>query len=104
MLLSVKKAYDKKMYDGENRCSVDLRTVEIYLQILQPAYILSLQLQLNHLTIADIIPSVKKLIQTYIQMDLPETKKQLCNYLATALREKFYYELNSDAYKVLFIF
>lgn len=104
MLLSVKKAYDKKMFNADNPCSVSLETVEIYIQILQPAYILSLQLQLNHSTIADVIPSVKQLINTYIQMELPETKRELCNYLVTALREKFYYELNSETYKVIGIF
>jgi hypothetical protein len=61
MLLSVKKAYDKKMFDGNNRCSVDLKTVEVYLQILKPAYILCLQFQFNHSTIAHVIPSVKQL-------------------------------------------
>ena len=104
MLLSVKKAYDKNMFNADNPCSVSLETVEIYIQILQPAYILSLQLQLNHSTIADVIPSVKQLINTYIQMELPETKRELCNYLVTALREKFYYELNSETYKVIGIF
>ena len=104
MLLSVKNAYDKNMFNADNPCSVSLETVEIYTQILQPAYILSLQLQLNHSTIADVIPSVKQLINTYIQMELPETKRELCNYLVTALREKFYYELNSETYKVIGIF
>ena len=70
MLLSVKKAYDKNMFNADNPCSVSLeKEVEIYIQILQPAYILLLQLQLNYSTIADVIPSVKQLINTYIQME-----------------------------------
>jgi hypothetical protein len=69
MLLSVKKAYDRNMFNDENPCSVDLETIEVYLQIFQPTYILSQQFQLNHSSIADIIPSIKQLIHTYLQMD-----------------------------------
>ncbi len=104
MLLSVKKAYMKNMFNDDNPCSVDLATIEIYLQILKPAYILSQQFQFNHSSIADIIPSIKQLIHTYLQMDLPDSKRSLCNYLITALREKFYYELNSDVYKVIYYY
>ena len=101
MLLSVKKEYDRNMFNDENPCSVDLETIEIYLQILKPVYILSQQFQFNHSTIADVIPSIKQLIHTYLQMDLPDSKRSLCTFLITALREKFYYELNSDVYKVI---
>ena len=69
MLLSVKKAYDKNMFNDQNPCPVDLDTVKTYLKILQPALILSTQFQYNHSSIVDVIPSVKQLIYRLQQMD-----------------------------------
>jgi hypothetical protein len=58
MLESVKKAYDRNAFnqsDPEMRCPVDRETVEIYLQILKPAYILNVSFQNNHSSIADVV-------------------------------------------------
>lgn len=60
LLESVKRAYDKKLFADENSeltCPIDLRTIELYLQILRPAYLLSLSFQLSSSSIADTIPS-----------------------------------------------
>ena len=101
MLLSVLRAYNKDMFDGQNPCPLAKEDIEIYLQILKPAYILSQQFQYNHSSIAEVIPNIKHLIFHLRQMEPPENEKKLCKYLVTALHEKFNYELNSNVYKVI---
>ena len=63
MLESVKRAYDKKAFDDEIVCPVDLKSIEIYLQILNPAYRISLSFQKNSSTIADFLPYLLQLIE-----------------------------------------
>ena len=41
MLMSVYNASEKNMFDDKNLCPIKLDDLEIYLQILKPAYILS---------------------------------------------------------------
>jgi hypothetical protein len=58
VLKSVKKAYDKNLFDQndpELRCPVDKKTVETYLQILKPAYTLNLFFQKSNSSISDTI-------------------------------------------------
>jgi len=83
------------MFNEDNPCPIKLDDLEIYLQILKPAYILSQQFQYNHASIADVIPSIRQLMYQMKQMVLDENKKSLCNYIVTHLNEKFYFELNS---------
>ena len=59
LLESVKKAYDANDFseiEFEKRCPIELNTVEIYLQILKPVYLLSISFQNNHSYIADTLP------------------------------------------------
>ena len=59
LLESVKRAYDKNAFsedDPEKKCPVELDEIEVYLQILKPAYIFSISMQKNNSTIADLIP------------------------------------------------
>ena len=57
MLESIKRAYDKKMFDSSADCPVGLDEVELYLQILKPVYLLSISFQNSHSSIADTFPS-----------------------------------------------
>lgn len=100
MLLSVKKAYDKGMFKNID-CSVPLEDVEKYLQILKPVYILSQQFQYNHSSVADVIPSLKQLMNNLSTMIVDDNAQPLCGYLITNILEKFHHELNSSAYKVI---
>ena len=59
MLESVKKAFDDEIVAGQ----VDLKSIEIYLQILNPAYRISLSFQKNSSTIADFLPYLLQLIE-----------------------------------------
>ena len=56
MLLSVKKAYDKKVFNDQNPCAVGLETVEAYLKLLQPANILFNKFQSDHSSDSASIP------------------------------------------------
>lgn len=56
MLESVKRAYDKGVFSDGQGCPIPLRTVETYLQVLKPAYLLSVSLQKSKSSIADVIP------------------------------------------------
>ena len=38
MLESIKKANDRGAFTVENECPVNMETIEVYLQILRPAY------------------------------------------------------------------
>ena len=100
MLLSVKKAYDKGLFESFG-CPVSLQDIEKYLQILKPVYILSQQYQYNHSSIADVIPSLKQLMNNLSTMIVDENAQPLCGYLITNILEKFNHELNSSVYKVI---
>jgi hypothetical protein len=73
----------------------------MYLHILKPVYILSQQLQYNHSSIADVIPSLKQLMNNLSTMIVDENAQPLCGYLITNILEKFHHELNSSVYKVI---
>ena len=53
MLESAKRAYNKGMFDENNKCNIELHVVESYLQILKPAYLLSLSFQRAGSSIAE---------------------------------------------------
>jgi len=99
LLLSVKKAYDKGMFESIG-CPVSLQDIEKYLLILKPVYILSQQYQYNRSSITDVIPSLKQLINNLRTMIVDENAQPLCGYLITNILEIFHHELNSSAYKV----
>ncbi len=100
MLESVKRAYDKKAFDDEIVCPVDLKSIEIYLQILNPAYRISLGFQKNSSTIADVLPYLLQLIEIWNRLDVPPAPRRLCKLLIACLKNKFQVEFNSPAYKV----
>ncbi len=101
MLESVKRAFDKGAFDeNENKCPVDLETINNYLRILQPAYTISLALQSNESSIADTIPSIMYLLNYWSNLNVPQTPKRLCRLLTETVKAKFNYELNSEMYKV----
>ncbi len=103
MLESVKRAYDKGAFDTENdelKCPADLKTVELYLQILRPCYFASIYWQTNHSSIADTVPCVLQLIHEYQMMDVPSSYQKLCKGLVKCIKQKFDYELKSNEYLV----
>ena len=55
MLMSFHKAKMKNTFSAENPSPIDLETLELFLQILQPAYQFSLIMQKNKSSIAIIV-------------------------------------------------
>ena len=56
LLESTKRAYDKNMFSEQLKCPISKEKIELYLQILKPAYLLSLKFQYQGSTIGDVIP------------------------------------------------
>ena len=103
VILSNKRAYDKGAYDGEIKCPIELETIEIYIQILQPAYFTTLGWEKNSASIADVIPQVLFLIDYWNKADIDDKEaKELCFFLIHYIKIKFEYELQAPIYQVSF--
>jgi len=100
MLENVKKAYDRNAITAENQCPISLETIETYLQILAPAYRISVGFQKTSSTIADIIPSVEVLLRIWNNLELTDGPKRLCKVLRLTLMNKFEDELGSEVHRV----
>ena len=103
LLESVKRAYDKQLFDDENddlRCPLSLKTVETYLQILLPAYRFSISFQNNNTPISALIPSLNRIIYSWETMELDEEDERLTTLLIVCFRHKFKFEFESQVYKV----
>jgi hypothetical protein len=73
----------------------------MYIQILLPGYQFTLGMQSNHSSIADVIPSVLRLVFVWNKMEIEDAKgRELCYFLIHFLRIKFKDELNSPIYQV----
>ena len=104
MLESVRKAILKKAFDqtDENlKCPVSLKTIETYLQILRPAYQMTINFQSNSSSIADLLVSIKRAIYFWENLNVTGEEKELCQLLVQFVKKKFEYEINSDVYKVI---
>lgn len=103
MLESVKRAYDKNVFDDEIedlKCPISLKKVETYLQILQPAYRFSISFQNNKSSISLLIPSLFRIIYSWESMDLDQEDERLATLLIVCFKDKFKYEIESEVYKV----
>jgi hypothetical protein len=84
-----------------NLCPIDLETVELYLQILKPAYDLSITLQHDKCSITDTITAINILIVHWGTIEVPEYAKPFCQYLIDFVKIKFSQEFNNVIYKVI---
>ena len=103
MLESIKRAYDRGAFNDNFPCDIDLKTTEIYLQILKPAYKLSIKFQKNSSNIADIIPNLLKLKEFWIKLSstsLPPSARRFCRLLVKCVDQKFNYDFNSNIHRV----
>ena len=104
LLFSNKRAYDNGAYDTLD-CPVRKETIEIYIQVLLPAFYITLGWEKNKASIADVIPGVLYLVNVWNKMEIEDARaKELCYFLIHFMRKKFEYELNSNVYKVCFKF
>ena len=100
MLQSFHSAYKKNAFDPSKPCPVSLDKIELYMQILLPAYQFSLIMQKNLASIADVLPSITIMISKWSRMEVQGEAKQLVNLLVSSIKFKFNDELNSHVYKV----
>jgi hypothetical protein len=54
MLEAVKRAYDRGAFDKAQPCPIEIDIVEVYLQILAAAYLVSIGFQSKHSSIAEL--------------------------------------------------
>ena len=64
---------------------IELKELEIYLQILHPAYQFSLIMQKDKYSIADVLPTLKITKSKLNRLDVESDFKLLCNYICAAL-------------------
>lgn len=92
---------NKKQLFGDLNCPVDLNQVEIYLQILAPAYDLNLIFQRSDSSICEVLPNILNLKLQWSRMDVEDSHaSELLYFLTHFLMEKFKFEFESPIYKV----
>ena len=92
--------YKKGIFTDEFPCPVKFEALELYLQILHPAFQFNLIMQRTTSTIADVLPALAIMTSKWSRMIVPSQYKQLCKNLILAFNKKFKYELESPIYCV----
>ena len=100
MLASHHKGHLRKIYHDDYPCPVRFEAIEIYLQILLPAFTFNLIMQRTSSSIADVLPSLIIMMTRWSKIVVPEKYKKLCSNLIAAFKHKFKYELASPIYSV----
>ena len=101
LLESVNRAYDKRLFIHEDinlRCPLSLEKIEIYLQILQPAYRFTISFQNSNFPISALIPSLFRIIYSWETMELEEEDERLATILIVCFKHKFKFEIESEVY------
>jgi hypothetical protein len=109
MLVSIKKAYEKKIFDEDYQRPFSLETIENFIQVLQPAYRFSLFMQQTESPIGDVVPALLIMIQELDKLKINGEEvrgqfKSLRDLLVKSFKKKFNYEMNSQVYLVASIF
>lgn len=100
MLHTFHKAFVRNVFTPENKPPIELKDLEIYLQILYPVYQFSLIMQKDKSSIADVLPTLIITKSKLNRMAVDGDFKLLCSYIIAALNYKFNYELNTNYYCV----
>lgn len=79
---------------------VSINTIENYLKILRPAYLVNIGFQSSVSSIADVVHNILKLINYWDNFKTNQTGSKLCNLLVSAFKQRFAYELDSKLYQV----
>jgi hypothetical protein len=98
MLVSIKKAYEREALTSS--CPVDIAKIDVYIQILKPAYKFSILLQRNNSSIADVGPNLLFMFNKWNKFVVDASQKSLCKLLIDYHIYKFDFELNSRIYRV----
>lgn len=102
--LNLKSIYNanKKIsnFSSHNDCPLTKENIEFYLQVLLPAYRFTIVFQQTSANISQVIPSLLSLFNTWNKLALKKKYFSICNLLIDCFKNKFEYELNSNAYLV----
>lgn len=93
---SVKRAHSRNAFQGLD-FEIPMTLIDIYLQILKPAYFLTVSWQKETVTIADLLLGITKYIHDLERFDLEEITKRFYLILIKCIKDKFHYELNQSA-------
>ena len=104
MLESFHKAYLRNVFSNELSCPVSFEVIEIYLQILLPAFQFNLVMQKTKFTIADVLPTLYIMLSKWKRMEMTGNYKSLCNNLIFSFKQKFKNEIESSVYTVASLF
>ncbi|CAF1149830.1 unnamed protein product [Brachionus calyciflorus] len=100
ILDSFHKALKKQAFPPDDPCPINLDVLELYLQILQPAFQFNLIMQKSKSSIADVLPALNIMLSKWNRMQVTGNYRELCDYLIAAFKHKFKDEINSSVYCV----
>ncbi|CAF1029887.1 unnamed protein product, partial [Brachionus calyciflorus] len=100
MLESFHNALKKNAFPPDEPCPALLIEIELYMQILLPAFQFNLIMQKSKSTIADVLPTLQIMISKWNRMKVSGNYRKLCDSLISSFKYKFDYELNSSIYAV----
>ena len=89
MLDSFHRALKKQAFPPDAPCPVSLEVLELYLQILQPAFQFNLIMQKSKSSIADVLPALNIMLSKWNRMQVTGVYRQLCDNLIAAFKHKF---------------
>lgn len=99
LLDSHHKGYERDIF-GEYPCPIKFEAIEIYMQILHPAFEFCLCMQYTSASISTVVPAVQIIISKLSRMILSPKYQPFVRNLIKAFKLKFDYELNSEVYAV----
>ena len=100
VLISHHKAYKRGVFTDLHPCPVKLEALEIYIQILVPAFTFNLVMQRTNSSICDLLPTLTIMLSKWSRMKVPDKYRNLCKNLIIAFKHKFKEEMNSPIYAV----
>ncbi len=104
MLLSGREGYEKEAFDKAGiEYPVSVEKLDVYINILRPAYETSLLFQHTKATIAIVVPQVLLLLaiwKTLEELTFDQSVQDLCKLLIYKTKLKFKRELQSPIYHV----
>ena len=104
LLESHYKGYIKNIFPEDFPCPVKFEALEIWLQVLYPAFKFNLTLQRTTSTIADVLPLLQLMFTKWSRMELTPKYDTLRQNLIKSFEHKFKHELSSPVYHVATLF
>ena len=100
VLISHHKAYKRGVFTDLHPCPVKMEALEIYIQILMPAFTFNLVMQRTYSSICDVLPALTIMLSKWSRMKVPDKYRDLCKNLIAAFKHKFKEEMSSPIYAV----